>query len=264
MVHDPTRDGNGKLGAEEIRRYDLDGYAGPFTLCSPEEMAPIRERIEQEVLTRDSPWPVDRRKDRHLDSRVVYDLAAHPALLERMQSVLGPDLLLFATSLFVKEPGYPPFPWHCDGPYWPMEPLVGVTAWVAIDEATRENGCVSIAPGSHRKPVPHRPFGYGRLDRLKQRLGIRSLQGVRADTAFVDTTHPVHMTVRPGQFFLFPACTVHMAGANRTSRRRTGLAVRMTVPLVRLRHDEIFPGHRAVLVRGEDRYGWNRLAEPPA
>ena len=256
-------DTNG-LTADEVRQFDAEGYAGPFTMCSPEEMAVIRERVDQEVLKVPSTVTPDARKDRFLDSRLVYELCTHPAILERMASLYGPDLLLFASSLFVKDPKYPEFPWHCDGPYWPMQPVVGVTAWLAIDEATMENGCVSIIPKSHKRPVPHRPFGYDRMSGFKRRMGMTVIQGRKADTTHVDTRSPVHMVVKPGQFFLFTHETVHCARANQTDQRRTGLAIRVTVPLVRIRHDEIYPGHKAILIRGEDRYGWNETASPPA
>lgn len=239
------------------------GYSGPFTLCSPEEMAPIRERIEREVLATPSPYPVHRLKDRFLDSRVVYELCAHPAVVGVLTSIFGPDLLLFASSLFVKEPGFPPFPWHCDGPYWPMVPLVGATAWIALDEATIANGCVSILPGSHRVRVPHERFGYGPGNWLLRKVGVKKLDGLRAKRRHLDESRAVPMEVQPGQFFVFTEQTVHMAGGNSTKERRAGLAVRVTIPQVRIRHDEIFRGHHAILISGEDRFGWNRLTSPP-
>ncbi|MHC4844860.1 MAG: phytanoyl-CoA dioxygenase family protein [Planctomycetota bacterium] len=251
------------LSPEEVSRFDAEGYLGPFTMCSPEEMATIRERIANEVLTSTPSVSPDPRKDRYLDSRLIYELCTHPAIRGRMQSLYGPDLLLFATSLFVKNPKDPEFPWHCDGPYWPMNPLVGVTAWLSITEATMDNGCVSLVPRSHKQPVPHVPFGRDRWSAFLQRMGKNVIRGRKADTSYVDTRSPVHMPVKPGQFFLFTHETVHKAGANRTNEARSGLAIRVTVPMVRIRHDEIYPGHKAILISGEDRYGWNETAPPP-
>ncbi len=251
------------LTKEEVLHFGREGYAGPFTLCSPEEMAVIRERVEREVLSTQSPHQVHQYKDRFLDTRVTYDLCSHPAIRATIASVSGPDLLLFASTFFVKEPGFPPFPYHCDGPYWPLVPLVGVTAWIAIDDATHENGCVSLLPGSHRKLVPHQSFGHTPWSTLKRKMGIKELRGRRAKPRHLNGFEPVHMTIKAGQFFVFAEQTVHMAGANRTEHRRTGLAVRVTVPFVRIRHDEIFPGHQAVMINGEDRFGWNRTTSPP-
>ncbi|MCZ6728014.1 MAG: phytanoyl-CoA dioxygenase family protein [Acidobacteria bacterium] len=261
-----------ELTVDEVAHFGREGFVGPFTLCAPEEMETIRKRIEEDVLTTPSPYPVHHCKDRHLDSRVIWELCSHPAIRDRMKGVLGPDLLLFASSLFVKEarPSKwykdPPFPWHCDAPYWPMAPVVGITAWLAITEATTENGCVSLIPRSHRKSVPHTSFGYfNPLTQLKARLGLPVITGQRAKTraAGLDESTAVCMTIKPGQFFLFTESTVHTAGGNQTDRQRIGLAVRVTVPLVRIRHDEIFEDHRAVLLGGQDRFGWNRITSPP-
>lgn len=251
------------LTEAEIEQFVRDGFAGPFTLCSPEEMAPIREAIENEVLQSDPPVAPTRNKDRHLDCPVVYDLASHEELTSRISSIYGPDLLLFATSLFVKEPGYPEFPWHNDFEYWPMLPVVGITAWVALTEATPENGCVELLKGSHTKTIPHEVFGHDRLSRLRERMGKRIIKGQRAVPRYVDPADAVPMPVKPGQFFIFTERTVHRAGPNNTNARRMGLAVRITVPSVRIGHDQIFPGHEAIVVRGEDRFGFNRIGTPP-
>ena len=80
------------LTRDEIEHFLEHGYVGPFTLCSPEEMAPIMERVISEVMTSDSPHPIERFQSRHLDSRIIYDLCAHPEICTRIASLYGPDL----------------------------------------------------------------------------------------------------------------------------------------------------------------------------
>ena len=72
-----------------------------------------------------------------------------------MASLYGPDLLLWRTNFFIKEPGAKEIPWHQDFNYWPLEPPIIISAWIAVDSATLENSCLQIVPGSHRKVVPH-------------------------------------------------------------------------------------------------------------
>ena len=253
------------LTAEEIDQYGRDGYLGPYTMCTPEERAVQRARLESEILTPTAVAGEVELKDRHLDQRAVFDLAAHPAIVSRAAAIFGPDLLLFATSLFVKEAGYPPFRWHNDAAYWPMEPLICMTAWIALTDSSQENGCVSILPGSHKKPVPHRLFGFDRVSRFRRRrLGQKVLYGQTAERKYIDPSTAIPMEVQAGQFFLFSERVIHNSGHNRSNQRRIGLASRITVPLVRINHDEIPGDHRAILIHGEDRLGFNRLAEPPA
>ena len=90
------------LSSGEMARFRRDGYLGPFALCTPREMAALRPAIER-VLESDPPRG-NRSHNRHLDSRAVYDLATHPAIVERMAALYGPDLLLWRTNFFVKKP----------------------------------------------------------------------------------------------------------------------------------------------------------------
>src|SRR5690349_14612301 len=93
------------LSAEEISFFREHGYLGPYTAVSPEEMTVIRQHIDNDLLTSDGPNPRARVQSRHMDSRIIYDLAAHPAILDRMECLYGPHLILWATNFFNKEPG---------------------------------------------------------------------------------------------------------------------------------------------------------------
>jgi ectoine hydroxylase-related dioxygenase (phytanoyl-CoA dioxygenase family) len=241
------------LTLEEVAHFHENGYLGPFPLCTPDEMATIRERIEQEVLTTDGPNPKTRIQCRHLDQRFLYDIAANPAIADRAESLLGPDLVLWATYFFIKEPGGKEIPWHQDFNYWPLEPVVNLSAWLAIDPVKVENSCVNIIPGSHKKIVPHLP----------SREGMAF--GEEADPSQVDASKAIPMELKPGEFFLFNERTLHQSERNRSDKRRMGMTMRITVPFVKVVHDisPLFPGHANMMLRGEDKMGFNRIVAPP-
>ncbi|MBT3267140.1 hypothetical protein HN371_08315 [Candidatus Poribacteria bacterium] len=238
------------LTPDQVEQFRRDGYLGPFTLCSPEEMAGIAERLDADVFAAEPPRQ-GIHQSRHLDSRLVYDLCAHPAIISRMASIYGPDLLLWRSHFFLKETGALEVPWHQDTNYWPLEPPLNISAWVAIDDATVENACVHVIPGSHATVVPH----------------VRSPEGMlfpeMADMEFVDATTAVAMQLRAGEFFLFNERTVHRSEPNLSAHRRLGLAVRVTTPIVRVDSRRLFPGHNAIVVSGEDRLGFSDVAGPP-
>ena len=142
------------LTREEMMHFRTQGYLGPYPLCSAAEMVALRPAIEQ-VLETDPPGSKNRVHNRHLDSRVIYDLATHPEILNRMVNLYGADLLLWRTNFFVKYKGTRAIPWHQDFNYWPLEPPIIVSAWIAIDASTKENGNLQLIPGSHRKIIPH-------------------------------------------------------------------------------------------------------------
>lgn len=238
------------LSRPQSEQFHRDGYLGPFTLCSPEDMAAIRERIAGEVLTTAGPAGHPE-QSRHLDQRVVYDLCAHPTIVERMACLMGPDLVLWRSNFFNKGPGGKEIPWHQDANYWPIEPPLNLSAWLALDQVTTENSCVQVIPGSHRKIVNH----------VASHKGMAF--GEEADPSQIDASKAVDIELEPGEFFLFTERLLHHSEPNRSDKQRRGLAVRVTVPFVKVDHNQLFEKHRVILLRGEDRFGFNRTAEPP-
>jgi ectoine hydroxylase-related dioxygenase (phytanoyl-CoA dioxygenase family) len=244
-----------RLSKEEVLSFHDQGYLGPFTLCSEEEMAVYRQTIDQQVLPTESPLGLGNAtlkitQARHLDKRVVYDLCSHPGILERVQCIIGEDLVLWRSNLFMKLPGDKSVPWHQDANYWPIEPPINVSAWLAIDEAVIENSCVQLIPGSHRSVIPH----------IKGD-GTAAFK-VEADPAYFDASNATPMTLKPGQFFLFNERLLHYSAPNISNKRRLGLAVRLTVPFVRVK--VLYEGHKVIIVSGQDRFGLNKIGEPPA
>jgi phytanoyl-CoA hydroxylase len=80
--------------------------------------------------------------------------AADPAVTDRLAPIIGPRLDCFLSQFIFKNPGAWGQPWHQDGWYFPFDPprpIVGV--WLAVTEATLDNGCLHVLPGSHREPV---------------------------------------------------------------------------------------------------------------
>lgn len=241
------------LSPAEVRSFHEQGFLGPYASVTPEEMEGIRDHIDRHVITRPGPNPKTPLQSRHMDSKVVYDLATHPNIVDRMASLYGPNLILWATNFFNKEPGGKEIPWHQDQNYWPLEPIINISAWVAIDDVKIDNSCVQILPGSHKHVVPHIP----------SRDGMAF--GEEADEKYFKKDNLINMELKPGEFFLFNEKLLHHSEPNRSNRRRMGMSVRLTIPIVSIKQDgpPLHPGHSAVLVRGEDYMGFNRLQEPP-
>lgn len=243
-----------RLSRDEMERFHEEGCLGPFDLCSPDQMASIRMRIEEDVLTTNGPNAANREHARHLDSRVIYDLCAHPAITERVASLLGPDIVLWSSNFWIKYPGGKEIPWHQDINYWPLDPPLNVTAWLALDEVTVENSCVRIIPGSHKKMLPHVRVEDGKWFEEA------------TDPSCVDEGKAVEMVLAPGEFFLFSERLLHQSNANHSNRRRMGLSIRMTAPFVKVYHNQsppLFAGHKNIMIRGKDRIGLNELAPAP-
>ncbi|NGN62540.1 hypothetical protein G5C51_01255 [Streptomyces sp. A7024] len=243
------------LTRDEVGRFHRSGYLGPYAACTPAEMAELRERIDLEVLPAPGPNPGNPLQARHLDRHLVHDLATRPAVLGRLRGLLGDDIVLWTTYFFNKEPGALELPWHQDVNFWPIEPPLNVSIWMAVDHVTTENSCVQLIPGSHRTVIPHLP----------SRPGMSFAE--EADPALVEADKAVDMELAPGEFFIFNERMLHRSAPNHSTRRRLGFSARYTLPQVSILDQDsapLFPGHACVLVSGSDAMGLNRMTEPPA
>lgn len=244
-----------QLSRDQVYDFHRQGYLGPFTALSPTEMTAVSRRIDDDVFTTTGPNPKNTRQARHLDHRLVYDLATHSAVVPRLRGLLGNDIVLWTTFFFEKKPGGAEIPWHQDANFWPIEPPLTVSIWLAIDEVTAENSCVQIISESHRKVLPHVPA----------RAGMAF--GQEALPELVNTTKAIDMELRPGEFFIFNERLLHHSHGNSSERRRLGFSARYTVPFVNILDQDsppLFPGHQCVLISGEDPMGFNRMTQPPA
>ncbi len=242
-----------QLTRDEVDFYIENGYLGPYAAMTPDEMTGIRAEIEAKVLNSDGPNPRRPMQSRHMDVPAVFNLAAHPAIIERIAGLFGPDLVVWTTNFWLKEPGSPEIPWHQDINFWPIEPPVNISAWIAIDEVTVENACLQIIAGSHRQFLQHM--------RAPEEMAIQEMASPDA----YDASAAVNMELKPGEFFLFSERLLHASSKNNSDKRRLGLAIRVTLPLVHIFQDShLHPGHTAILASGKDLMGFNRYAGRPA
>ena len=236
-------------------RYRRDGFFFPLDVLGQEEAHALRADLEAgEAELADDP---ERRSilrsypDRLLPS---FDrLIRHPRLVDAVSQILGPDLMVWGSGLFIKEANTPSYvSWHQDLTYWGLDDMQEVTAWVALSPATEASGCMRFIPASHKERiVPHvDSFADDNLLSRGQELAVE-----------MDESQAVDIVLAPGQASLHHGHLFHASGPNRTDDRRIGVAIRYITPSMRQRS-----GDRSVvaLVSGEDRYGHFTIAEPPA
>jgi ectoine hydroxylase-related dioxygenase (phytanoyl-CoA dioxygenase family) len=188
------------------------------------------------------------------------DVARDPAILDLIEPVLGPDIILWGAHVFCKPAGDGlEVPWHQDGQYWPIRPLATCTVWIAIDDSTRDNGCMRYIPGSHRtRAVYHH--------RLDERPGLAINQVLREDQFDEAAARDVELAA--GQLSVHDVYLIHGSRANRSPRRRAGFAIRYMPATSLYDRSLAYPGGAAAirqnmalrpiyLVRGTDRHGGN-------
>ena len=239
-----------KLAPEQVTYFHEEGYLTSLPAISAEQSARCRAQFEAidpaRLAALECPWHAQA----HLLFTWADEIVRHPAILDTVEDLIGPDILVEAADLFVKEPhsgGYISF--HQDSYYWEIEPNEIISAWVALGEATVENGCMQYAARTHLRGKQPHAATFESENQLSRGQVMELPEGTRV----------IDVVLRPGEMSLHHCLLAHASGPNSTDSRRLGLAIRYFPPYVRVKSG---PPMTATLVRGEDRYGYFGSAQP--
>jgi ectoine hydroxylase-related dioxygenase (phytanoyl-CoA dioxygenase family) len=253
------------LTQAEIEHYRERGYVIPRYRLPPGLLAQLRTALDGLLASYTDVAPEDLANPHMLPptegpgTNPFMQAARQPGILDMLEQLLGPDLILWITRVLCKPAAKGrEVPWHQDGEYWPMRPLATCSVWIALDPVSVENGCMRFIPGSHRQQELYRHHTSDRKDLVLN---------LELDQDQFDEAQAVNVELEPGQMSLHDVRLIHGSLANTSGRRRAALIMRYMPgtshydrSLVRQRRDSspfnIF--HQPLwLVRGADRSGRN-------
>jgi chlorinating enzyme len=144
------------LSAADIAQYARDGFLSPNRALTPGQAATCREQLAAFEGAIGGPLTADEtsrhRSRTHVLLPWVHGLVSHPSILDAVESLIGPNILVFTSTWFIKEPESAAIAaWHQDATYFGLRPHLHVTAWLALTDATADNGCMEFLPGSHAR-----------------------------------------------------------------------------------------------------------------
>ena len=220
--------------------WQRDGFLSPIRIISAADASRHRralENAESEI------GPQHYLEKAHTVLTSPLELACHSGLLDVVESLIGPDILLYNVTYIIKEPHSPAHvSWHQDLAYWGFDCDAQVSAWLALAPATEQSGCMQMIPGSHLD---------GRRDHIETVDAANVLKLGQTVTG-VDDADAIACPLRPGEASFHHGWTLHSSGSNRTDDRRIGLNIQYLATRVRqMNHDR----DSAMLVRGTDNYG---------
>jgi non-haem Fe2+, alpha-ketoglutarate-dependent halogenase len=238
----------GRLPADKVMQWKRDGFLSPFPLLDEEELQACRQGVE-----RYEAW-LGSTINAHPDMRwrsMPYlllpwaaRLARDPRILDKVEALLGADILIFTSTFFIKEPHSATIAaWHQDSTYYGLEPKEEVTVWIALTEASEAAGCMDALP------FQGRPRQLSHVSRVVKDSVNRAGQVI---TEPLDDSAPVPMPLKPGWFSLHHGLCPHRSGPNTSSHRRIGLGLNY-IPTRARPSGSV--RQAALLVRGTDRYG---------
>lgn len=243
------------LTQEQVDAYRRDGFFYPVPALSPDEIATCLAglgRLEASLGCAVADADVKWRSHGHAHSPWFNALIRHPRILDAVEDVIGPNILVWTSTFFIKEPHSPTFAaWHQDGTYFGLEPKEQVCAWVALTDATREAGCMEhVSSKGNLRQLHHAPLG---LAHSINRAGQTIIEPF-------DDSAPVAMALPAGSCSLHHEFSLHRSAPNNAAHRRVGIGLNYIPTHVRVDGPVRC---NAMLVRGEDKYGHFDLIEPP-
>jgi non-heme Fe2+,alpha-ketoglutarate-dependent halogenase len=235
-----------------VERYRRDGFFFPVPVITPVEAREYRRRLEAVEAEHGGALTGEIRHKPHLLFTWLGDLVRRPAILDAVEAVLGPNLMAWSSSFFIKNARDGAFvSWHQDATYWGLSEPDVLTAWVAFTDATVENGAMRMVPGSHGEQLTHHDtFVANNLLSRGQEIAVE-----------VDEARGVDVLLRAGEMSLHHVRMVHGSPANRSDDRRVGFAIRYVPTYVKQIAGDV---DGAMLVRGVDEYHHFATERAPA
>ena len=204
------------LKKEQIKQYQEDGFIIPDFKMSENDLLEIEEKHNQ--LIHKFPEYKNYCPAVLLKDKSFLKYCLNDKILDLVEQLLGNKFALWNSSFFAK-PAHNGFetPWHQDGQYWPINPLATCTVWLAIDDATEENGCLRFIKGSHKdKKLKDHSLNKKENLTLHQELNKNEY----------DISKSVNLLLKRGQISLHDVYMVHGSNENKSPNSRRAMTMR--------------------------------------
>jgi len=204
------------LTTKQLQDYNDHGYVAPIDVLTSGEAYEIRKEIEK--IENRCPTELDGlgRNYVHMISPVFDKVCHNSKILDAVESIIGKDILVGGTTLFIKDPDNKSFvSWHQDAKYIGFEPHNWVTAWLAITDANEENGCMRMWSGTHKEKIREHKNTFNTSNLLTRGQTVQNVP--------LEDTAPNEL--KAGQLSLHHPMIVHGSTPNRSNYRRIGFVI---------------------------------------
>ena len=231
------------LESNQIRHYHDKGFLSPINVLDHDEIQTCNNEIAAFEKASGQPIDFPYKSRCHQIFSWADALVHHPKILDAVEDVIGPDILCYHATLWIKPPQSNSFVrWHQDGTYFFLEPAVHVTAWVALTIADDEAGCMQVIPSSHKNEFLDHNDDENPDNLIPRGQGL--VNNVNAENA-------VSMPLQAGQMSLHHTKLFHASFNNKRDTRRIGFGISYIPTSTK---DIGKTKAHALLVRGKDNY----------
>ena len=239
------------LTSKQLKDYKDKGYIAPIDILSLKEVTKIKTEIEH-IEKR---WPEELtglgRNNVHYISPVFDQIVHNFKILDVVEEIIGPNILVGGTTLFIKEPDKKGFvSWHQDSKYIGFEPHNWVTAWLAVTDVNEENGCMRMWPGTHKEKIKKHKDTFNKDNLLTRGQTVQN----------VPLKETIPNALKAGQLSLHHPRIVHGSSPNKSKSRRIGFVIQSYIGAD---VDQVSGKVYVQQARGKDSFKYHEHAKRP-
>ena len=234
------------LSSNQLKQYEDEGFVSPINIFSKKKVKEIRSEIE--LIEKEMPEELEKsgRYNAHLISPLLDAVTHNPRILDAVQSLIGKNILVCGTTLFIKNPNEKGFvSYHQDAKYIGLEPHNWVTAWVAITDSNEHNGCMRMWSGSHKDNLKQHNQKFNEGNLLTRGQTVKDVPKAK--------TIPLVLTA--GQMSLHHPTVVHGSDLNKSDDRRIGFVIQSYIGT---NVKQVLGKNSVQLARGEDNFDFHK------
>ena len=209
------------LTKEQIEQYHDEGFISPVRVISEAQALSIKNQLEQVEAEFPDEINAESRNNLHLSFAFLDALAHNKIIVDAVEDLIGPDIALWASVMFIKEPSSKQYvSWHQDATYMGLDSIDFPTPWIALSPSNIETGCMTMIAGSHHSEIQNHEDTFAENNILTRGQVIPN----------IDTSKAVNLILEPGEMSIHHGAIIHGSQPNKSNQRRIGFSLQSYVP----------------------------------
>ena len=209
------------LTKQQIEQYHDEGFISPVRVISENEALSIKNQLEQVEADFPDEINAQSRNNLHLSFAFLDALAHNTIIVDAMEDLIGPDIALWASVMFIKEPSSKQYvSWHQDATYMGLDSIDFPTPWIALSPSNRDTGCMTMISGSHHSEIQIHKDTFAENNILTRGQVIPE----------VDKSKAIDLILEPGEMSIHHGAIIHGSQPNNSDQRRIGFSLQSYVP----------------------------------
>jgi non-heme Fe2+,alpha-ketoglutarate-dependent halogenase len=209
------------LTKEQIEQYHDEGFISPVRVISEAQALSIKSQLEQVEAEFPDEINAESRNNLHLSFTFLDALAHNTIIVDAMEDIIGPDIALWASVMFIKEPSSKQYvSWHQDATYMGLDSIDFPTPWIALSPSNVLTGCMTMIAGSHHSEIQNHEDTFAENNILTRGQVIPN----------IDTSKAVNLILEPGEMSIHHGAIIHGSQPNKSNQRRIGFSLQSFVP----------------------------------